>query len=208
MSGGYINKFRSKKLSVFTALIEEHLGYVLNLLSTLENTAANYKKENNRYKIDNIQLDIKSEILNYSPENIFKTAIFITSLENIHKSANEIKNYIEYAGQYPPIEFDFFEITSIINSIVKTGIDSFFIGDTDINLKTKMAETERLITQAFEQLIKINSKEKSKNGRIVYYSCIIEEMKAVLRNFKIKLYNFNPAIENIEIFSILSKFRI
>ena len=180
---GYINKFRSKKLSIFTAIIEEHLEYALSLISTLENTAANYKKENSRYEIDNIKSDIKYEILNYPPENIFKTAIFITSLENIYKSTNEIKNYIEYAGKYPPIGFDFFEIASIISGIVKTEIDSFFTGDTDINLETKKAETERLITQAFEQLIKINSKEKSKNGRIVYYFCIIEEMRAILRNF-------------------------
>ena len=182
---GYINKFRSKKLSIFTAIIEEHLEYALSLISTLENTAANYKKENSRYEIDNIKSDIKYEILNYPPENIFKTAIFITSLENIYKSANEIKSYIEYAGKYPPIGFDFFEIASIISSIVKTEIDGFFTGDTDINLETKKAETERLINQAFEQLIKIYGKEKSGNGRIVYYSCIIEEMKAMLGNFKI-----------------------
>ncbi len=182
LSGGYINKSRSKKLSAFTAFIEENLEYTLSLLSTLENTAANYKKENSRYEIDNIQSDIKYEILNYPPENIFKTAIFITSLENIYKSANEIKSYIEYAGKYPPIGFDFFEIASIISSIVKTEIDGFFTGDTDINLETKKAETERLINQAFEQLIKIYGKEKSGNGRIVYYSCIIEEIKAILRN--------------------------
>ena len=185
LSGGNINKFRSKKLSAFTALIEEHLEYVLSLLSTLENTTANYKKENSRYKIDNIKSDIKSEILNYSPENIFKTAIFITSLENIYKSANEIKSYIEYAGQYPPIGFDFFEIASRISSIVKTQIDIFFTGDTDITLETKIADTERLINQAFNQLIKINGKETSGNGRIVYYSCILAEMKAMLGNFKI-----------------------
>ena len=187
LSDGNINKFRSKKLSVFTALIEEHLEYVLSLLSTLENTAANYKKENSRYEIDNIQSDIETEILNYTPENIFKTAIFITSLENIYKSTNEIKNYIEYAGKYPPIGFDFFEIASIISGIVKTEIDSFFTGDKDINLETKIAETEQLINQAFKQLIKIYGKEKSGNGRIFYYSCIIEEIKAILRNFRIEL---------------------
>ncbi len=185
LSGGYLNKFRSKKLSVFTALIEEHLEYVLSLISTLENTAVNYKKENSRYEIDNIQSDIEAEILNYTPENISETVTFITSLENIYKSTNEIKNYIKYAGKYPPIGFDFFEIASRISSIVKTEIDSFFTGDTDINLETKIAETEQLINQAFKQLIKIYGKEKSENGRIVYYSCILVEMKAMLGNFKI-----------------------
>ena len=82
LSGGNINKFHSKKLSAFTSFIEENLEYTLSLLSTLENTAANYKKENSRYKIDNIKSDIKYEILNYPPENIFKTPIFITSVNS------------------------------------------------------------------------------------------------------------------------------
>jgi hypothetical protein len=185
LSGGYLNKCRSKKLSAFTAFIEENLEYTLSLLSTLENTAVNYKKENSRYEIDNIKSDIKYEILNYTPENISETVTFITSLENIYKFTNEIKNYIEYAGKYPPIGFDFFEIASRISSIVKTQIDIFFTGDTDITLETKIADTERLINQAFNQLIKINGKETSGNGRIVYYSCILAEMKAMLGNFKI-----------------------
>jgi hypothetical protein len=76
LSGGYLNKFRSKKLSAFTAFIEENLEYTLSLLSTLENTAVNYKKENSRYEIDNIKSDIKYEILNYTPENISETVTF------------------------------------------------------------------------------------------------------------------------------------
>ena len=182
LSGGYINKFRSKKLSVFTAFIEKHFEYVLSLLSTLENSAANYKKENSQYEIDNLKSDIEAEILNYPPENIIKTATFITSLGNIYKSANEIKSYIEYAGKYPPIGFDFFEIAVRISSIIKAEIDGFFTGDADINLETKVAETERLINQTFRQLNKINGREKAGSGRIVYYSCIIGEMKAIIRN--------------------------
>lgn len=182
LSGGYINKFRPKKLSVFTAFIEEHLEYVLSLLPSLENSAGNYKGENSRFEINNLKPDIEAEILNYPPENIIKTAIFITSLENIYKCANEIKNYIEDAGKYPPIGFDFFEIAVRISSIVKTEIDGFFTGDKDINLETKIAETERLINQAFRQLNKINGRGKAGNGRIVYYSCIIEEMKGIIRN--------------------------
>jgi hypothetical protein len=182
LSGVYTNKIRSKKLSVFTAFTEEHLEYVLNILSTLENTAGNYKIENSRYEIDNLKSDIEAETLNYPPEYIFKIAVFIKSLENIYKSANEIKNYIEYAGKYLPIGFDFSEIVVRISSIVKAELDGFFTGDADITLETKIAETERLINQAFKQLNNISGKEKAGNGRIVYYSCIIEEMKAIIRN--------------------------
>ncbi len=128
LSGGCINRRRiPENLLIFTAIIEKNLEYTLNLISKLEDSTVDFKKENKQDSLDKLKLDIKAEILNYPPEYIFKIAVFITFLENIYNSTNEIKQYIECVEKYPPLGFDFFEIAVKISDIIKTKIDSFLM---------------------------------------------------------------------------------
>lgn len=137
-----------ENLLIFIAIIEKKLEYVLKLISSLEDPAKNSDKENIDYKLNELKSDIRVEILKYPPEDIIKMLTFIIFLENIYKSTNEIKKHIENVEKYPPIGFDFSEIAIKISCIIKIEIDGFIAGDTDTNLETKIAETERLIKAA------------------------------------------------------------
>ena len=101
-------------------------------------------------------------------------------MECVYNSTNEIKNYIKELVKHLPIGFDLLEIAVKISGIVKKAIDGFFTGNADTDLETEITQTNKLINTALKQLHELNGKEKQERGRIVYYSCIIEEMKTII----------------------------
>ncbi len=173
------------KLSVLTAIIEQNLEYMLNLISTLEDPAVKYKNEDFPAKLAKLKADIKNDILNYSPEEIVKIITFATIMENVYNSTNEIKDYIKELVKYPPIGFDFSEIAIKISGIVKKAIDGFFAENTALatELESEIFKAEAALNNALRRLHKLNGKENKEKGRIVYYAGIVAALKTVIRNF-------------------------
>ena len=168
------------KLSVLTAIIEQNLEYILNLVSTLEDPTVKYKNEDSSNKLAKLKADIKFDITNYSPEEIVKIITFTTLMESVYNSTNEIKDFIKEAVKYPPIGFDLSEIAIKISGIAKKQIDGFFAGNTTLCPQEEIIATERLINATLRRLNKLNGKENREKGRIVYYSCIITVLKEIL----------------------------
>ncbi len=160
-----------KKLSVLTAIVEQNLEYILNLVSTLEDPAVKYKNEDHSLKLAKLKAYIKTELTGYPSEEIINIVTFITAMESVYNSTNEIKSYIKELIEYPPVGFDFSEIAIKISDIAKKTIDGFFSGNIDTDLEPAITETERLINAALRRLHKLNGKENREKGRIVYYSC-------------------------------------
>ena len=94
------------KLHTFTGIIEQNLEYTLRLVSTLENTDIKYKNEDSSAKLAKLETDIKNDIRNYPPEEIIRVITFMTLLESVYNSTNEIKGYIKELVKYPPINID------------------------------------------------------------------------------------------------------
>ena len=116
----------SRKLSVFTTIIEENLEYALNLISTLEDPSVKYKNDNKSDRLARLKSEIKTGLVGYPPDEIIKIITFITNMESVHNSVNEIKDYIKEAVKYPPIDFDLSEVAIKISGIAKKAIDGFF----------------------------------------------------------------------------------
>ena len=169
-----------EKLYTFTGIIEQNLEYILNLISTLEDPAVKYKNEDHSLKLAKLKAYIKTELTGYPSEEIINIVTFITNMESVHNSANEIKDYIKEAVKYPPIGFDLSEIAIKTSGIAKKAIDGYFAGNIDTDLEPAITETERIINAALRRLHKLNGKEKRGRGRIVYYSCLITVLKEIL----------------------------
>ena len=169
-----------KNLSVLTAIIEQNLEYILNLISALEDPAVKYKNEDHSLKLAKLKADIKNDILNYPAEEIIKIITFTTLMESVYNSTNEIKGYIKEAVKYPHVGFDLSAIAIKISGIAKKAIDGYFAGNIDTDLETEITENERLINAALRRLHKLNGKENREKGRIVYYSCVITVLKEIL----------------------------
>ena len=178
-----------KKLSVFTAITEQNLEYILNLTSTLEDPAVKYKNDDKSGRLAKLKSDIKTELAGYPPDEIILTITFMTALESVYSSANEIKGYIKELIKYPPVGFDLSEITIKISGIAKKAIDRFFTGNIDTDLEPAITENERLINAALRRLNKLNGKENREKGRIIYYAGITAMMKGIIRNFSCILYS-------------------
>ena len=170
----------SKKLSVFTAIVEQNLEYTLNLISALEDTAVKYKNEDHSLKLAKLKSDIKTELAGYPPDEIIKIITFMTAMESVHNSTNEIKGYVKELVKYPPIGFDLSAIAIKISGIAKKAIDGYFAGNIDADLEPAITETERLINTALRRLHKLNGKENREKGRKVYYSCVIMVLREIL----------------------------
>ena len=147
------------KLYTFTAIIEQNLEYILNLISTLEDPAVKYKNEDHSLKLAKLKADIKMELIGYPSEEIINTVTFITNMEGVHNSVNEIKGYIKEPVKYPPVGFDLSAIAIKISGIAKKAIDGFFAGNSTPDLGAEITETERLINAALRRLHKLNGKE-------------------------------------------------
>ena len=169
------------KLYTFTGIVEQNLEYTLNLISALEDPAIKYKNEDSPVKLAKLKADIKNDITGYPPEEIIRTITFMTALESVYSSANEIKGYIKELIKYPPIGFDLSEIAIKISGIAKQAIDGFFSGNIYADLELEATETERLINAALKRLHKLNGNERREKGRIVYYSCVITVLKEILK---------------------------
>lgn len=172
------------KLYTFTGIVEQKLEYTLSLVSTLEDSVVKYKNEGSPDKLPELKTDIKNELAGYTPEEIINTVTFITNMEGIYNSTNEIKDYIKEALKYPPVDFDLSEVAIKISGIAKKAIDGFFAGNIDTDLESEITETERLINAALRRLHKLNGKENREKGRIVYYSCVITVLKEILEKNK------------------------
>ena len=170
----------SVKLYTFTGIVEQNLEYTLNLISTLEDPAVKYKNEGSSDKLTKLETDIKNDILNYPPEEIVKIITFVTIMESVYNSTNEIKGYIKEAVKYPPVGFDLSAIAIKISGIAKKAIDGYFAGNSAPDLGAEITENERLINAALRRLHKLNGKENREKGRIVYYSCVITVLKEIL----------------------------
>ena len=170
------------KLYTFTGIIEQNLEYMLNLISTLENPAVKYKKEDPSLKLAKLKADIEMELIGYPSKEIINIVTFITSMESVHNSVNKIKDYIKEAVKYPPVGFDLSEIAIKISGIAKKAIDGFFAGNIDNDLESEITETKRLINAALNRLHKLSGKENREKGRIVYYSCVITVLKEILED--------------------------
>ena len=168
------------KLYTFIGDIEQNLEYTLNLISTLEDPSVKYKNEDSPTKLTKLKADIEMELIGYPSKEIIKIITFMTVMENIYNSTNEIKGYIKELIKYPPVGFDFSEIAIKISGIAKKAIDGFFAGNIDTDLEPSITETERLINAALRQLHKLNGNERREKSRIVYYSCIITVLKGIL----------------------------
>ena len=175
-----INLIPPIKLYTFTGIVEQNLEYTLNLVSTLEDPAVKYKNEDHSLKLAKLKADIKMELIGYPSKEIINIVTFITNMESVHNSVNEIKGYIKEAVKYPPVGFDLSAITIKISGIAKKAIDGFFAGNIDIDLESEITENERLINAALRRLHKLNGKENREKGMIVYYSCIITVLKEIL----------------------------
>ena len=160
----------SVKLYTFTGIIEQNLEYTLNPISTLEDPAVKYKNEDHSLKPAKLKADIKMELTGYPSKEIINTVTFITNMESVHNSVNEIKDYIKEAVEYPPVDFDLSAVAIKISGIAKKAIDGFFSGNIDTDLEPSTTEAERLINAALRQLNELNGEEKRGRGRIVYYA--------------------------------------
>ena len=168
------------KLYTFTGIVEQNLEYTLNLISTLEDPAVKYKNEDHSLKLAKLKADIKMELIGYPSKEIINIVTFMTAMESVHNSVNEIKGYIKELVKYLPIGFDLSEIAIKISGIAKKAIDGFFAGNIDTDLESEITENERLISAALRRLHKLNGKENREKGRIVYYSCVITVLKEIL----------------------------
>ena len=158
------------KLYTFTGIVEQNLEYTLNLISTLEDPAVKYKNEDHSLKLAKLKADIKMELIGYPSKEIINIVTFMTAMESVHNSVNEIKGYIKELVKYLPIGFDLSEIAIKISGIAKKAIDGFFAGNIDTDLEPSTTEAERLINAALRQLNELNGEEKRGRGRIVYYA--------------------------------------
>ncbi len=170
------------KLYTFTGIVEQNLEYTLNLISTLEDPAVKYKNEDHSLKLAKLKSDIKTGLAGYPAEEIIRTITFMTALESVYSSANEIKGYIKELVKYPPVGFDFSEIAIKISGIAKKTIDGFFSGNIYTDLESETTETERLINAALRRLNKLNGKENRGKGRIVYYAGIVVMLKGIIKD--------------------------
>ena len=169
-----------KKLSVLTAIIEQNLEYTLNLISMLEDSAVKYKNEDRPDRLSKLKSDIKTELAGYPPDEIINIITFMTAMESVYNSVNEIKGYIKEAVKYPPLGFDLSAIAIKISGIAKKAIDGFFAGNIDTDLEPAITENERLINAALRRLHKLNGRENREKGRVVYYSCVIMVLREIL----------------------------
>ena len=90
------------KLYTFTAIIEQNLEYTLNLISALEDPSVKYKNDDKSDRLAKLKPDIKTGLASYPPEEIIKIITFMTAMESVHNSTNEIKDYIKELVKYPP----------------------------------------------------------------------------------------------------------
>ena len=171
------------KLYTFTAIIEQNLEYTLNLISTLEDPAVKYKNEDNSLKLAKLKADIKNDIAGYLPDEIIKIITFMTVMESVYNSMNEIKEYIKELVKYPPVGFDLSEIAIKISGIAKKAIDGFFSGNWAPELENEIFEAESALNVALRRLNKLNGRKNLEKGRIVYYAGIVATLKTVIRNF-------------------------
>ena len=139
------------KLYTFTGIVEQNLEYTLNLISMLEDKAVKYKNEDHSLKLAKLKADIKMELIGYPSKEIINIATFMTAMESVHNSVNEIKGYIKEAVKYPPVDFDLSEIAIKTSGIAKKAIDGYFAGNIDTDLEPAITENERLINAALRQ---------------------------------------------------------
>ncbi|MCL4428751.1 MAG: hypothetical protein M1276_07185, partial [Deltaproteobacteria bacterium] len=95
-----------KNLSVFAAIVEQNLEYTLNLISTLEDPAVRYKNEDRADRLAKLKSNIKTELADYPPDEIIKIITFMSAIESVYSSTNEIKDYVKEIVKYPPVGFD------------------------------------------------------------------------------------------------------
>ena len=89
-----VDKFNSPvKLYTFTGIVEQNLEYTLNLISTLEDPTVKYKNEDNSLKLAKLKADIEMELIGYPSKEIINIVTFITNMESVYNSTNEIKGY-------------------------------------------------------------------------------------------------------------------
>ncbi|MHB1545719.1 MAG: hypothetical protein ACYCSB_00830 [bacterium] len=172
-----------KNLSVFAAIVEQNLEYTLNLISTLEDPAVRYKNEDRADRLAKLKSNIKTELADYPPDEIIKIITFMSAIESVYSSTNEIKDYVKEIVKYPPVGFDFSEIAIKISDIAKQAIDGFFSEDVATELEAEIAETEMTLNAALRWLNELNGREKRERGRILYYAGIV----ALLREIKEKI---------------------
>ena len=168
------------KLYTFTGIIEQNLEYILNLISALEDLAVKYKNDDKSGRLAKLKADIKNDITDYPPDEIIKIITFMTAMESVYNSTNEIKGSIKELVKYPPLGFDLSEIAIKISGIAKKALDRFFTGNIDADLEKETIEAGKLINVALRRLNKLNGKKKREKGRIVYYSCVITVLKEIL----------------------------
>ena len=169
------------RLYTFTGIIEENLEYILNLVSTLEDPAVKYKNEDNSLKLAKLKADIKNDIAGYLPDEIIKIITFMTVMESVYNSMNEIKEYIKELVKYPPVGFDLSEIAIKISGIAKKAIDGFFSGNWAPELENEIFEAESALNVALRRLNKLNGRKNLEKGRIVYYAGIVMTAKGIIK---------------------------
>ncbi len=148
------------KLYTFTGSVERNLEYALNLISTLEDQSVKYKNDDKSGRLVKLKSDIKTELTGYPPDEIIKIITFMTAMESVYNSTNEIKGYIKELVKYPPVGFDLSEIAIKISGIAKKAIDEFFTGNVAPDeLESEIFEAEIALNAALRRLNKLNGKE-------------------------------------------------
>ncbi len=134
-------------------------------------------------------------MLKIKSASAFSPSIFyLLFLQAFYKKIflKKISNYF-FSGKY---KYKILEVGLLVSMFVSIYFEKFrlsvkqnknvtFLSSPNVKYikrQTKIGETGHLINQALKELNKIKEKEKIRNGRIVYYSCILVEIKAMLIN--------------------------